>query len=202
MSWMNEPFPPCLAFGIECDPEWEVNVTTTGAGWESRNLNWSNARHSYDAAFAVRSLSDHKLIREHFHMARGRFHSWPLLDPSDHECTLAQGLAVVEDSDSSFQLTKRYGSGAFAYDRKITRPFGVLVYESGILQTLGVDYTIDAETGVIDFPGADAEDVTWSGQFYVPCRYDISKLPVRIVNRSSEEFVISSDSISIVEVRE
>jgi uncharacterized protein (TIGR02217 family) len=204
MSWLNVPFPPRLAFGIECDPEWEVNVTTTVAGWESRNLNWTNARHTYDAAFVVRTLTDHKLIREHFHMARGRFHSWPLLDPSDHECSVAQGFVVTREADSLFQLIKRYGSGQFAYDRKITRPIDVAIYENGVLQTEGADYTLDEDTGRLNFPGSnvDPDTITWSGQFYVPCRYDIGKLPVRIVNRGNDEFLVSSESISIIEVRE
>lgn len=203
MSWLDVQFPPRLAFGIECDPEWEVNITTTISGIESRDLNWSNARHSYDASFAVRTATDHKLIREHFHMARGRFHTWPLLDPLDHECD--QGVVEsLGDSDGTLQLKKRYGSGQFAYDRKITRPFGVSVYVSGVLQTPGIDYVLDDDTGQLIISAAESDDITWAGQFYVPCRYDVAKLPVRIISRQggSGEFIVESDSIPIVEVRE
>ena len=209
MAWMNVPFPPRLAYGLECDPEWEVRIASTIAGFESRNLNWSNARHRYDASFAIRSATDHQEIREHFHMARGPFHSWPLLDPLDHDVLVTQGVAIdsEESSDMAFQLQKKYGTGDFAYRRKITRPLpGVLVYLSGVLKTEGVDYTLDDDTGLLTYLDTDAvaADITWSGQFYVPCRYDTMRLPVRLQTRGGPgmEYMVSSEGIPICEVRE
>lgn len=208
MSWINDPFPPRLSFGIECDPEWEVEVTTTRAGFENRNLDWTDARHNYDASFAIRTATDHQEIRTHFHKARGKFHTFPLLDPLDNSCTVEQGIVVEGDESDvgTYQLFKRYGSGEFAYDRKITRPFDVAVYVFDVLQTEDSDYTLDDETGIITLisPSTDhmAEDITWSGSFYVPCRYDTTKLPVRITNKSHGEFLVSSDSVPIVEVKE
>lgn len=205
MTWLPIPFPPRLAYGLGCDVEWDTRVATTISGQEGRNLSWTDARHMYDAAFCIRTLSDHQTIREHFHMARGRFHSWPLTDPTDHECDFDSG--VVADADAGFQLHKRYGSGSYAYDRKITRPSGVEVYVGSELQTLGVDYTLDLATGVLVVADSDvvAADVAWLGQFSVPCRYDINRLPVRVENRTggaNGEFLIRSDGIQIVEVRE
>lgn len=208
MAWMNTPFPPRLAFGIECDPEWQVRIATTIAGFESRNLEWSNARHRYDASFAIRSATDHQVIREHFHMARGPFHSWPLLDPLDHDVSVTEGVMVLDSgSDASFQLYKQYGSGDFAYLRKITRPLsGARIYLNGVLKTEGVDYTLDEDTGLLTYVDTDAlaEDITWSGQFYVPCRYDTMKLPVRLQTRGGDgmEYMVSSEGIPICEVRE
>ena len=203
MSWIDTPFPPCLSYGIECDPEWQTVIATTASGFESRNLNWSQARHSYDASFAIRTNADHALVREHFHMARGRTHSWPLLDPTDHVCALADGV-VSEPTPGTFQLYKRYGSGAFAYDRKITRPFEVSVYLNGLL--LGEsDYSLDEDTGLLTLDDSEAtiNNVAWAGQFYVPCRYDTGRLPVRIENRQpGGEYLVRSESIPIVEVRE
>lgn len=209
MAWMNVPFPPRLAYGLECDPEWEVRIASTISGFESRNLDWSNAKHRYDASFAIRSATDHQEIREHFHMARGPFHTWPLLDPLDHDVLVTQGVATDSDeaSDAAFQLCKQYGTGGFAYKRKITRPLpGALIYVGGVLKTEGVDYTLDDETGLLVYPNTDvvAADITWSGQFYVPCRYDTTKLPVRIQTRGGAgmEYMVSSEGIPICEVRE
>lgn len=208
MSWMNTAFPPRLAFGLECDPEWQVRIASTISGFESRNLEWSHARHVYDASFAIRTAADHQLIRQHFHMARGPFHSWPLLDPLDHEVSIAEGVFLaVPDADTSFQMHKQYGSGQFAYFRKITRPLaGALIYIDDVLMTEGLDYTLDEDTGVMSFPSSDADpdSFTWSGQFYVPCRYDTTKLPVRIQTRGDTgmDYMVSSEGIPIVEVRE
>lgn len=210
MAWMNTPFPPRLAYGLECDPEWEVRIASTISGIESRNLNWSNARHRYDASFVIRSATDHQAIREHFHMARGPFHSWPLLDPLDHEVGVTEGVATDTEvaSEPFFQLQKQYGSGGFAYRRKITRlvPGSTRVYLGGILKTEGADYTLDDDTGLLLIVDTDAvaADITWSGQFYVPCRYDTTKLPVRLQTRGGQdmEYMVSSEGIPICEVRE
>jgi uncharacterized protein (TIGR02217 family) len=203
MSWLDIPFPPRIAFGIECDPEWQTVIATTASGYESRNLNWSQARHSYDASFAIRTAADHAEVREHFHMARGRTHSWPLLDPTDHECALSDGV-VTEPTPGTFQLHKRYGSGAYAYDRKITRPFDVSIYLSSVL--LGEsDYELDEATGLVTIADSDADvaTLTWTGQFYVPCRYDTARLPVRLETRGANDaYLVRSEGIPIVEVRE
>jgi uncharacterized protein (TIGR02217 family) len=199
MSWIDAEFPPCLAFGIECNPEWATTVITTLGGRESRLLAWADARHSFDASFAVRTLDDHALIRAHFHQARGRTHSWPLLDPTDHAATITEGFAE-NYATNQYQLVKRYGSGAYAYDRKITRPFGVALYKSGVLQTSG--YTLDEDTGVVSITGTSAAALTWSGSFYVPCRYDTNRLPTRVVNRNGQDLLIESGGIPIVEVKE
>lgn len=201
MSWIDTPFPPCLAFGIECDPEWSTTVIATIGGRESRLQAWADARHAYDAAFVVRTLEDHALIREHFHMARGRTHSWPLLDPSDHAVTVAEGIAEDAAAANTYQLLRRYGSGAFAYDRKITRPLAVALYKSGVLQA-GGSYTLDDDTGVVSIAGTTAAALTWAGQFYTPCRYDVDRLPVRIVNRNGSDLLLESGGIPILEVKE
>jgi len=202
MSWIDAEFPPRLAFGIECNPEWATTVITTIGGRESRLLAWADARHSFDASFAVRTLDDHALIRAHFHQARGRTHSWPLLDPTDHAATITEGFAEATGTANQYQLVKRYGSGSYAYDRKITRPFGVALYKSGVLQTPGSGYTINEDTGVVTITSTTASALTWSGQFYVPCRYDTNKLPTRVVNRNGEDLLIESGGIPIVEVKE
>lgn len=200
MSWIDAEFPPCLAFGIECNPEWSTTVIATIGGRESRLQAWADARHIYDASFAVRTLDDHALIRAHFHQARGRTHSWPLLDPTDSETTVLSGFAENTDTANQYQLVKRYGAGAYAYDRKITRPFSVALYKSGVLQTSG--YTLDEETGLVTIGSTTAAALTWAGRFYVPCRYDTNRLPTRVVNRSGQDLLIESGGIPIVEVKE
>lgn len=204
MSWIAQPFPPGLAFGIQCDPMWQTNIITTRSGFESRNQDWSSARHSYDAAFAIRTADDHEIIRAHFHMARGSFHSWPLKDPLDHLVSTDEGVVAATGAAGVFQLFKRYGSGAFAYDRKITRPSVVAIYSDDVLKTEGVDYSIDLDTGVLTYAGGDPALILWEGRFNTPCRYATDKLPVQIVNRQhgGGQLLVSSSGIPIVEVRE
>lgn len=209
MSWLgvSNPFPPRIAFGVQCRPGWSTAVAVSAGGHESRNQNWQRVRHTYDASLAIRTATDYALAKAHFMMARGRLHTWPLKDPLDHRCEQASGIvATAEDeSPSPKQLFKRYGSGDYLYDRKITRPRQgtIQVYGSGVLLTEGAQYTLDYDTGEI-VTGVAVGTLAWSGQFWTPCRYDIDEFPAAIVNRhpGGGELLVSVAGIPIVEDRD
>lgn len=192
-----------------CEPWWSVTVIALASGTENRNLNWTQARHKYDASLAVRTSDDYVEVLNHFHQARGRTHTWPLRDPIDHRCEQASGVIrqTGDDSPQGITLYKQYGTGEFAYYRKITRPKDgtIAVYINGTPAVEDSDFELDYETGEISFTtNHDLDDLAWSGQFYVPCRYDIDKLPAQIVNRegSAGELLVSVDGLQIVEVAE
>lgn len=206
--WVNVPFPPRIAMGIGCKPGWEVTVITTLSGRESRNLEWADARHEYDGTLAVRTETDYADVISHFHMMRGMTHSFPLKDPLDHRVDGVRGV-VLEDADGSppfLQLHKVYGSGDTVYYRRITRPMQgkVVMTTGGTPMTEGVDYTIDYDTGIVTLASADPTTVNWTGQFWVPVRYDMKTLPARVTNRrpGGGDLIISTDSIPLIEVRD
>lgn len=96
-----------------------------------------------------------------------------LEDPKDSRVT--NGV-VTEVSTGVYQLYKRYlhtASGRYK-DRKITRPVesSLSVLNVATPLTLGVDYTVDDETGLLTIPALpDAEDITWTGRFLVPVHF-------------------------------
>lgn len=207
MAWITTEFPRRIAMGMLCQPGWNVSVVSLNNGDEQRNLNWTQTRHNYDATLAVRTLTDYADVLKHFHMARGRFHTFPLYDPVDHTVQQAQGKVILDqdESPSTPQLHKRYGTGTYAYDRRITRPKQgtITMLSSGTPLTEGADYTIDYNTGAVT-TAYSISTLAWSGEFYVPCRYDIDRLPTRVVDRngSAGELLIDAQSILLVEARE
>lgn len=206
MAWLDVPFPKRIAMGVRCEPGWDVSVIGVLSGAESRNLNWQDARHEYDAAQAVGTETEYRIVLEHFHMARGMLHKFALKDPLDHDAEPDQGIVLQsDDSPPVLQLHKQYGAGSLSYERKITRlvPGSVQVFNSDVLADPG-DYTLDDDTGEIVFAGGVAANLSWAGEFYVPVRYDINKLPARAVNRrgADGELLVSLDSLPLVEVRE
>lgn len=207
MAWITTEFPRRIAMGMLCEPSWSVSVASLNNGDEQRNLNWTQTRHTYDASLAVRNETDYADVLKHFHMARGRFHTFPLKDPVDYRVQQSQGVIRLDqdDSPSTPQLYKQYGTGTYAYYRRITRPKqGTLTLVSGGSPlTEGVDYTIDYDTGAVT-TGVAIAGITWTGEFYVPCRYDMDKLPSRVVDRNGShgELLIEASSIILVEVRE
>lgn len=213
MSFVNIPFPDCIAFGAQSDPMWSSTVTMSAGGFEKANQNWEESRHAYDVAFSVRTASDYSLIRAHFHQVRGRANTFPFKDHLDFEVSASEGklldAAGAEPStNATFQLHKRYGSGADRYDRKITRPVSpvaVLRTRSGTTTNItGAGAAVTYTTGAVAITGHVAGDTyAWSGTFLVPCRYDTDRLPAAIVNRhNADELLVDCGSIPLVEVRE
>lgn len=208
MVYVDVPFPDRIAFGAQSDPMWETTVVASIGGQESTNQHWSYAKHAYDVSFAVRTAQDYLLIREHFHQVRGRARKFPFKDYLDFRVSSADG--VLLDAAGGLQLHRRYGAGADAYDRKITRPVSgtVTVFRTrlGVTSNATADATIDHATGLVQMAGGESDDTyTWSGEFVVPCRYDVDRLPAIIANKqpgAAGELLVRCEAIPIVEVRE
>lgn len=212
MLYVNIEFPRHIAFGAQRRAGWKTALASTGAGFESANQDWARARHRYDVSFAVRTAADYHAITEHFHSMRGRFKAFPFMDVLDYRVSQVDG--VLLDADADFQLAKSYGTGADIFDRPITRPIvsGAAVYRTraGVTTNITASCTISALTGVVTIDGGalDSDDVlSWSGEFFVPCRYDTDDLPAVIINRSPgrgdfDDLLVQCDAIPIVEVRE
>lgn len=218
MIIIDTPFPERISFGARSEPEWSTELAATVAGFEATNQNWSNAKHAFDVSLSVRTADDYIAVRAHFHSARGRAKGFLFKDPLDFEVAAADGVSdEAEASSSGFQMFKRYGSGADVYLRKITRPVSGTVQ---IFRTRGasttdvtgsatIDYgddSTDEPGGTFDVSGDAPGDIyTWAGEFRVPCRYGVDRLPSVIVNKqpgSDGQLLVQCDSIPVYEIRD
>jgi len=208
MTFVDTPFPERIAFQAKAETMWNTTLTALLSGYEATNQNWSQTRHSYDAGLAVRLASDYLLVKTHFNKMRGRAKSFPFRDPVDHTVAQAAGVLTLI-SGSNYQMYYRYGSGGDAFDRKITRPktgtVAIFRTRSSVTTNITGSSTITYTTGVVAVTGHVSGDTyAWSGDFYVPCRYDIDTLPGVVVNKQGPrgEVYVECSSIPIVEVRE
>lgn len=214
MQWVDIPFPPRIALGAQRRPRWNTTIVQVQSGRESSNQNWSRVRHQFDVSLAVRTASDYDEVVQHFHSVRGRAKAFPFRDAVDYRVEASRGI-LLDDYDSpttAYQLAKTYGTGADRYDRRITRPKGgtVAVYRLRGATTTDItsSCTISTTTGLVSITGGvviGGDVLSWSGQFYVPCRYDTDELPSIVVNRNpgaAGELLVQCDSIPIVEIRE
>lgn len=199
-EWMPDELPQCVHYGIDCNPVWRVDLATLTDGRESPNLVWSQARHEYSLDFHTKNPVEYTAAKSHFMKARAQFKKWPFRDPLDFEVARDEG--VVVETVQGYRIAKRYGSGSEAYDRTISRPTGAVLYE-GDSVALGI--TINPENGYLVGVGSDGIDVgdfSWSGEFFVPVRYDIDRFPSKVTNRTGEGFFVDVSGIQVVEVRE
>ena len=217
MVIIDQPFPECLSFGSRSEPEWSTAIAVTISAFESSNQTWQDSRHSFDASPAVNTETDYRLVRSHFHMCRGRAKGFLFKDPLDFQAGEDEGVTDTSDASSDeWQMFRRYGSGEDLYDRRITRPVEGTI---AIFRTRGLSTTNVTSICTIDYGGDSTDDpggtftvtgdmrgdvYTWTGQFMVPCRYNVDKLPSVIINKQpgGGELLVACDTIPIVEVRE
>jgi uncharacterized protein (TIGR02217 family) len=213
MIFVDIPFPPRLAMGIGRKVGWRTTVAMTQGGYENAVQNWLKARHTFDAAFAVRDATDFADIEAHFHSVRARTYKFPLSDPLDNRVEASAGILIpdVGSPSNGYQLAKTYGSGPYPYRRAITRPRvdTVAIYRlrAGVTTAITGSATISATTGRVEFDATVVQHtdvLSWSGRFWVPCRYDIDELPAVVVNRrpGGGELLVDTSGITIVEVKE
>lgn len=210
MEFVDIEFPRRIAFHARAEAQWNTAVTAMLSGFEATNQNWAQTRHAYDAGLAIRTASEYLQVKTHFHAMRGRAKSFPFLDPIDHEVSQAAGVLTASGSD--WQMFYRYGTGDGVYDRKITRPhtgtIAVFRTRSGVTTNVTGSATITYTTGIVAITGdVDGDTYAWSGEFFVPCRYDIDRLPGAIIDkqpqgRQNPELLVDCDSIPLLEVRE
>lgn len=185
-------FPLAIAFGARGGPERRTDVVVMASGREERNARWAHARRRYDVGSAVRGLSDLEAVLAFFEERRGRLYGFRWRDRLDWKsCALAaepgpadQTIGQGDGAARVYQLTKLYGGAHAPYRRDIAKPVAasVRIAVQGVEKTAGVDYDLDATTGLVTFrvgkaPAAGAA-VTAGFAFDVPVRFDSDRLEI------------------------
>lgn len=120
MAWMDVPLPDCLAFGTTSQTNWLTLVDENRGGYEDRTQERTRVKMTFDLTWAVKDENDFRELRDHHTMARGRLNSFAVTDFADYEVIQTEGVLVYV-SPGVFQAHKKYGSGSFIYNRKLTR---------------------------------------------------------------------------------
>lgn len=205
MSFIETPrFPDRIAFTAMSGPAFSTNVITLVSGFESRNINWSETRHTFDLAIPVRTQTEVEEITAFFRRVYGRANGFRIKDWSDYDVVKASCVSLGNSPDVEYQMRKDYVSGSTTVYRTITKPVSgsVSVYVNDSLQTGG--YSVDYTTGIITFdspPSGSPPVVTWSGEFDVPVRFDTDTLKWRVVDRGADGLLYQVDALPLVEVR-
>lgn len=218
LTLISAAFPLRISFGARSEGEWSTGLTETLGGDVLTNENRERAKHNFDVSFAVRKRDDYITVRAHHHMARGRARAFLFLDSLDYTAESGEGVVADSgDSPTTWQMFRRYGSGADLYDRKITRPrqgtIAIFRTRSGNTTNVTGSATIDYGGASTALPGgtftvtghAGGDTYTWTGQFWVPCQYGADKLPSVIIDRNpgaDGQLLVACESIPIIEVFE
>lgn len=209
MNFHEVRFPTALSFGSAGGPERRTEIVTLSNGFEERNSPWAQSRRRYDAGLGMRSLDDLSEVFAFYEARRGQLFGFRWKDwtdfksclPSDNFNALDQKFGEGDGARTAFPLIKNYRSGAFNYERVISKPLEgrVVVAEAGDVLDEGVHYSVDFETGVISFvTPPDVNAILTAGfEFDVPVRFDSDR-----IEASSGSFAAGEiPAIPVVEVR-
>lgn len=186
-------FPPKIAYGAISGPEFSTHIATNLTGFEQRNINWQQARLSFDVSTGIKNKHDMDLVLAFFRARFGKAFGFRFKDWTDFVAR-NQVIDTGDGDTTEFQLVKIYQSGDFTYKRKIKKPV-----EGTVKVQSGGTYSVDHASGIITFDDApkEGEVIIADFEFDVPVRFDTDKFLIRI--NSPGLFVC--DSIQIVEIR-
>ena len=207
MAFHDTRFPVNISRGARGGPERRTQIVELSSGDEERNATWSDSRRRYDVAYGIRKADDLAAVVTFFEARGGRLYGFRFKDWSDYKSSLPsvatsrtdQSIGTGTGTLKTFQLVKRYTSGAQTWTRTITKPVAgtLLVALNGVNQASG--WTVDALTGIVTFTVAPGNGVAVSAgfEFDVPVRFDSETMDVTL----DFERLGSIDSIPLVELR-
>jgi uncharacterized protein (TIGR02217 family) len=207
LAFDDIPYPLGLGRDASISPEFSTSVAVTASGFERRNSLWTDARLRFDVGPGIRSEAELGTLIAFFRARRGAGRGFRLRDPSDFSSNGMTGTPGAADQvlgfgdglAGSFPLVKRYGEGAEAQVRRITRPVAasVLVSIDGVAAVSG--WTL-GEHGVIEFAAAPGEGAVVRAGFLfdVPVRFAEDRLDIAGAAFAAGE----APSVPVVEVRE
>ena len=200
-------FPDNISRGARGGPERRTQVVELASGDEERNASWANSRRRYDVAYGIRRADDLAAVVAFFEARNGRLHGFRYKDWADYKSALPSQAITATDqqigtgtgSQQTFQLVKRYTSGAQAWVRTIAKPVaGTVRVALGMVEQMS-GWTVDTTTGVVTFTTAPAGGVIVRAgfEFDVPVRFDSDTLDVTL----DFERLGSITSIPLLEIR-
>jgi uncharacterized protein (TIGR02217 family) len=213
MAFHNIIFPEDYSQGAVGGPEFRTTVVSTGSGFEQRNVDWSLARCRWDLSRLLYDPAARDATIAFFRARQGRAHSFLFKDWADYFTGMqwnpstkvldhigAHNFTTGTGTQTVFQIFKVYDSGGFQERRKITRVKSpIRVYVNGTLQTQPGQCSVNTSSGIITFVSAPANgaQIGWSGEFYVPVRFDTDALSMEYVSAT-----VGDAPLPIVEIRE
>jgi uncharacterized protein (TIGR02217 family) len=207
MAFHEVRFPDNISRGARGGPERRTQIVELASGDEERNASWANSRRRYDVAYGIRRADDLAAVVAFFEARNGRLHGFRYKDWADYKSGLPSQAVTPTDQQigtgtgslQSFQLSKRYTSGAQTWVRTITKPVaGTVRVALGMVEQMS-GWTLDTATGVITFTTAPANGVIVRAgfEFDVPVRFDSDTLDVTL----DFERLGSITSIPLLEIR-
>lgn len=163
-------------------PVYSTKISTSFGGAEQRQVTWDES--AWEGELGQRDLlqSQFETLNSFFRARKGRAIGFRHKDWADFTVKPFEGvLTPIPGQANAFQLFKRYTSGGDVDLRKIVKPVAgtVKVMRSDTL--VQVAAATDYATGVVTLTEPLSGPLCWSGEFDVPVRFNVDKMPTTFV---------------------
>ena len=187
-------------------PGFNTTVLELSSGFERRNIEWSESRGAWDVGYGLQRKSLFTPVLEFFYARRGRAFGFRFKDWTDFQMA-RQAVGQTDGSNATFQIFRRYPSGTFFFDRRLTKIVDATqtVWVNGVQVAEGGgagQYQLDDATGVVTLgatlAGQSGTDVEVQCEFDVPVRFDTDRLELV----ADTDTAATIPQIPIVELRQ
>lgn len=191
MAYIDRLLPAAVDLDWVSGPGFSTDVLRMDGGRESRNQNWDASLARFILRYNARRQDDWREINDLFQVCAGRANTFRVRDPRHSIATTAQGKFSVIDGTHA-QMVLRITVGAYTIDKPITKP------DATVALTGGTGASFSTSTGIVTHAGIPT---SWSGLYYLCCRFDVDELEVTGVSRNAAgELIAGFKDVPIVEV--
>lgn len=187
---------PQFSYGATGGVEFSTLVLQSVAGYEQRNINWSQVLGQWEIGYALRNDEEVEELVSFYAARRGRAHSFRFLDWKDYTITKENIGTGASTPGDTWQLTKTYTDpGGNTYERIITKPVDttdsnhtldltvpsyttMTLTAGGIAKTETTDYTVDYSTGIVTDVSGLSGAIVVSCSFHNCVRFDMDLMKV------------------------
>ena len=183
MSNLVFPDYPGITIDIERTPEWSTLVKEAWSGVETRIGQRPWPRWRYALKIDVLRATDGEIagLEAFFNRHAGMFESFLFRDPENHTVT-DQPFGAADGAATLFQLARAVGDWIEPVWAPATSPAPIIKL-AGVPLVPVADYTLGT-TGQVQLTFAPpAGQLTWSGGYYLRCRFDSDKLSLQRILR-------------------
>jgi len=180
-------FPEEISYGSTGGPKFKTSVFTAASGFEQRNVDWSRARYEFNAQCGIRHVDDMEFVRRFFMARNGKAVGFRFKDWADYRL-IEELIGTGDGAETDYQIIKTYTSDqgasgeSYSFVRAINKPAWdtLEVSVGGVILSETTDYEVAYSSGLIVFstPPADGDEITVSGEFHVPVRFDTDQLNI------------------------
>lgn len=187
-----------VAYGSEFGHSYKTRIEELRSGVERRNAEWDLPLASCSLIFQNIDEDDHHIVIAAHHACKGMLIGLRVKDWSDYKA-INEPIGFGTGAQETYQLTKTYTFGALSTAKKISKPVQgqVSVFADGSPVTPdSIDYT----TGIVTLTATSGQEITWTGEYDLPMRFDSDEISFSADNRSGGKLILNTD-VQLVELR-